>query len=365
MLTCSRLHLNTLTPEHMKLSTPGRICLFGEHQDYLGLPVIAMAMSVRCRLTGEKRADNQVIIHKPNLDETETFSLDDLEYTKQRDYFKSGIAVFVREGLTFSSGFECEITSDIPVQAGCGSSSAVLVSWIHFLSKLADEPADWNREKIGEIAYRAEVLEFGEPGGMMDQYSTALGKLVYLESELEVSITQLNSNLGAFVLGDSEEPKDTIGILSRCRDLRLSLFNKLTNKNPNSTIHTLEKSADLSDLNKEESELFHGSLENRDLLQDALTELEKDAIDHAKLGSLLTEHHTVLRDVLDVSTPKIESMMDAAMGAGALGGKINGSGGGGCMFAYAPENPENVADAIESAGGKAAVVRPDEGTLIH
>ncbi|MCH1575403.1 MAG: galactokinase family protein, partial [Flavobacteriales bacterium] len=26
-------------------SAPGRLCLFGEHQDYLGLPVIAMAMN--------------------------------------------------------------------------------------------------------------------------------------------------------------------------------------------------------------------------------------------------------------------------------------------------------------------------------
>ena len=30
----------------MEISTPGRICLFGEHQDYLGLPVIPMAISL-------------------------------------------------------------------------------------------------------------------------------------------------------------------------------------------------------------------------------------------------------------------------------------------------------------------------------
>ena len=57
--------MNTLTPKHMKISTPGRICLFGEHQDYLGLPVIAMAISLRINLTGKKRKDNKVIIHQP------------------------------------------------------------------------------------------------------------------------------------------------------------------------------------------------------------------------------------------------------------------------------------------------------------
>ena len=39
----------------MKIVTPGRICLFGEHQDYLGLPVIAMAISLRISIVGEKR----------------------------------------------------------------------------------------------------------------------------------------------------------------------------------------------------------------------------------------------------------------------------------------------------------------------
>jgi galactokinase len=48
-----------------------------------------------------------------------------------------------------------------------------------------------------------------------------------------------------------------------------------------------------------------------------------------------------------------------------LGGKINGSGGGGCMFAYAPNNPEHVAEAIEKAGGKAYIVQKDEGTRIN
>ena len=68
--------------------------------------------------------------------------------------------------------------------------------------------------------------------------------------------------------------------------------------------------------------------------------------------------------MLQVSTPKIEAMMDAALNVGALGGKINGSGGG-CMFAYAPNNPEHVAEAIEKAGGKAYIVQQDEGTRIN
>ncbi len=82
------------------------------------------------------------------------------------------------------------------------------------------------------------------------------------------------------------------------------------------------------------------------------------------MGTIFTEYHAVLRDVLKVSTPKIESMLDAALDAGALGGKINGSGGGGCMFAYAPNNTEAIAEAIENMGGKSYIVGGDRGTVI-
>lgn len=33
-------------PEHIRVTTPGRMCLFGEHQDFLGLPVIACVIDL-------------------------------------------------------------------------------------------------------------------------------------------------------------------------------------------------------------------------------------------------------------------------------------------------------------------------------
>jgi len=57
-------------------------------------------------------------------------------------------------------------------------------------------------------------------------------------------------------------------------------------------------------------------------------------------------------------------MLQVALNTGALGGKINGSGGGGCMFAYAPNHPQKVAAAIEKVGGKAYVVEVGNGLVI-
>lgn len=368
----------------MEVTTPGRICLFGEHQDYLGLPVIPMAVSLYSKIKGNRKQEagdspstslkmstqekeKEVVIHKPDLKETETFSLDDLSYRNPRDYFKSGIKVCQDEGLQFSTGFEVEVTSEIPFQAGCSSSSAIMVGWIHFLSRIADNHIDWSAQKIAELAYKAEVLEFGEPGGMMDQYSTALGGLIYLESQPEIQITPMNSLPGAFVLGDSREKKNTLEILQRCKNNRLEILNKLKINDYELNLHSIKitDSANLTDLFCEnEMDLLRGTIKNRDILSEALVELQSENPNYELVGKLLTDHHAVLRDVLKVSTPKIEKMLDAALAAGALGGKINGSGGGGCMFAFAPENPEVVAEAIEKVGGTAHIVESVEGTKV-
>jgi galactokinase len=76
----------------------------------------------------------------------------------------------------------------------------------------------------------------------------------------------------------------------------------------------------------------------------------------------LNQHQQNLREHKRISTPKIDRMIQASLDSGALGAKINGSGGGGCMFAYAPENPEKVVEAIEKEGGKAYIIRVDQGT---
>ena len=63
--------------------------------------------------------------------------------------------------------------------------------------------------------------------------------------------------------------------------------------------------------------------------------------------------------------PPIDRLLEAALNAGALGGKINGSGGGGCMFAYAPGHAGAVAEAIECRGGAAYIIRADDGTKVE
>ncbi|CAA9220761.1 MAG: galactokinase [uncultured Adhaeribacter sp.] len=352
-----------------KVSAPGRICLFGEHQDYLGLPVIAAGISKRIAITGSYRHDNQVLINLPDIEDCEKITLTwPLPYLKPRDYFRSTLNILQRQGLRFSRGLEVMVNGNIPINSGTSSSSALIVAWISFLLQVADEPISKSAQQIGELAYAAEVLEFGEPGGMMDHYSTALGNIIYLESEPEIRIEQFTPQLGTFVLGDSLQPKDTLGILKRVKYGMLEAIRKIKQHHPEFNLPTapLISVPDYrAILSADELKLLASNIADRDILRSAKTLLEQEYTDDLQLGNLLNEHQQNLREAKQISTSKINRMIAAALKSGALGAKINGSGGGGCMFAYAPTNPETVAEAIEQQGGKAYIINVDAGTRVE
>ncbi len=346
-------------------STPGRVCLFGEHQDYLGLPVVPCAISLRIRMDARARDDMHVRIGLPDIGAGEEFSLNGpLHYAKERDYFRSAVNILRREGFTFSHGLDCVVRGTIPINAGTSSSSALVVTWISVLAAMSDSQASLSPESCATLAHRAEVLEFGEPGGMMDQCAAAYGGITTIDFAPAFSVEPQDVVLGDFVLGDSGEPKDTKGILSRVKDRVLDAVTILRVHDPAFSLGGASSAPVFpsgSGLSGPQIALLEGTIRNRDITREARALLKSHPLDHVRLGRLLSDHQAVLRDILGISTPKIDRMLDAASRAGALGGKINGSGGGGCMFAYAPESAEAVADAVRSAGGKAYIVRADAG----
>ena len=64
-----------------------------------------------------------------------------------------------------------------------------------------------------------------------------------------------------------------------------------------------------------------------------------EAGDLIALGQLLDLNHTLLSSLM-LCTTKLDAMCQAARAAGALGAKMTGAGGGGCMFALAPKREE-------------------------
>jgi galactokinase len=350
-------------------SAPGRICLFGEHQDYLGLPVITAAINLRISIEGKKRTDRKFVLDLPDIHDQEAIDLDQpIRYIKERDYFRSSLNVLLRENISISNGYDCVVRGNIPINSGTSSSSALIVAWIQFLLAIASDNRKNDPLEIARFAHRAEVLEFNEPGGMMDHFAASFGSISYIDFSVPGGKQQpLSANLGRFVLGDSRQPKDTKGILARVKHGTLEALKILNQKNRALTIHTLtlddlQLYRDL--LSADQFALLEAFISNRDITQQAKDTLTRKNFDSHFFGNLLNRQHAGLRDGLRISTAKIDGMIEAALQAGAFGAKINGSGGGGCMFAYAPDNYEQVAEAIESAGGIPYSIEVDQGVTV-
>jgi mevalonate kinase len=77
-------------------------------------------------------------------------------------------------------------------------------------------------------------------------------------------------------------------------------------------------------------------------------------------------NHALLYGV-GVSDESLEWLINAARKAGALGAKLTGAGGGGCMIALAKdERIQEVVEAIQRAGGKPFIAKKtDEGVKIE
>lgn len=308
-------------------------------------------------------------IDLPDIKSREEFTLDEASrYVKQKDYFRSGIAIMQRRGYTFSRGINAVVRGEIPISAGTSSSSAVVVAWMTFLSRMSDNANTLTPQEIGKLAFQAEVEEFDEAGGMMDQLSSSIGGMLLVEFFPNLKVEKLDGRLKTFVLGDSLQAKNTQEVLSRVKNRVLQIVEKLTSSHPDFSLQTAE--VDNVDrlsrhLSREEQELLRATIRNRDLTREGTRLLGQQTPDDFQLGKLLNEQQSILGDVLKISTPKIDAMLNAALTNGALGGKINGSGGGGCMFVYAPEDPKKVARAIEGAGGRAFVIQCDNGARVE
>jgi len=271
--------------------------------------------------------------------------------------------VLYRHGVAIPGGYDIKITSEIPINSGTSSSSAMIVALVKFLLTVSNDRRRNNPYEIARLAHLAEVVEFNEPGGMMDHYATALGDVLFMDFRDKVTVERLEHGMGTFVLGDSQEPKDTKEILHRVKGgiLEMLEFLQIDIGEDLWYLYFSEISNKITEFPPDQVELLKGALYNRDLTDVAHQIFSDGFMEDEKLGKLLTRCHKILKDQLKISTPKLDAMIDAGIAAGALGGKLNGSGGGGCMFVYAPHNPEQVAHAIEKVGGKAFVVEVDEG----
>ncbi|PAM95598.1 galactokinase [Flavobacterium sp. IR1] len=349
---------------------PGRTCLFGDHQDYLGLPVIACAIDRNINLAAVENDSKTFVLNMIDINEVRVIDINaTFEILEPRDYFASSLRVLRRYGCIPNVGYTITIKGNIPINSGTSSSSALLMAWIRFLIEAFGIDHEVTPEFISKLGYESEVLEHGEPGGMMDHFSIGVGNIVHINTKQPFSYTVVGSELKGLITGVSGVPKETIGLLGNLKGNALMAIDIVKQNYPD------------FDLNKSEVEdiaryknclpdrlipFFEAALKNYQYTKDALKEFEKPTLNLKRIGELMNQHHQVLRDLLKITVPRIDDMINAALKAGAYGAKIVGSGGGGSIVVIAdPTNEDLVIEAILKAGAQQAyAVRVDPGVRI-
>lgn len=355
--------------ENITIKTPARICLFGDHQDYLELPVIACAIDRYITLTAQLNTTNSFNIKLPDINEAKTIKINDVSSRlKEGEYFRSAMRVLTRHGNILNKGYDVSISGNIPINAGVSSSSAIIVAWIHFLLVASGRIDEISTEVIAQLAYEAEVVEFDSPGGKMDQFTISIGDLIYIDTK-HSKFNKINTSLEGIILAESGIGKETLELLANRREFTqeaiASVSDRVTDFNLAAvTMEVLDSYIYM--IPNHLQPYFIAAIKNHSITQKAHSILNQTPLNIRELGKLMNNHHEVLRDLLKVTVPRIDKMIQAAQGAGAYGAKIVGSGGGGCIVALVPESAtQAILDALIENGATAAYqINISEGTKI-
>jgi mevalonate kinase len=311
------IYMNQSSQQSITMEIPGRICLMGDKVDLLGFPVIAAAID--CTLTlNIKRLDKPIIrLFSKNFGKWLEYSLGEKGDWNHEYRYWCAVAYRLKDKI---GGFEAEFDSHIPIGSGLSSSAAVSVGLAKALNKLFN--IGLTNDEIAEIAYRAEHNDIGVMCGRMDQYAIAHGGVTFIETGEIPKVEKLQVDSLPVVVGDTQEERLAKQILN-------SIKERLNKNDP--IVHDAFNVMKVCVLEGKKA------IENRDFVT---------------LGEYMNIQQEQ-ENIIGAATPKLNALCEAAMEAGALGAKQMGAGGGGCMVAVCPGYQEEVAKAIECAGGKA------------
>ena len=295
-------------------SAPGKVYLFGEHAVVYGEPAVPCAIARRATVTAEER-DSGLRIHANDLS-LEGFTVEYAGGTQDRpdvdvtdDLVEAGIGYIdgaVEQARDAAgapdAGFEVTIESDIPLGAGLGSSAAVVVATIH--AATLELGVELSPTEIADRAYRVEHDVQEGQASRADTFCSATGGAVRVEGD---DCRPIDAPDLPFVIGYDGGAGDTGKLVAGVRALREDYG------------FAADTVSAIGDVVREGERL--------------LEEDPEDAL--AELGDLMDFNHGLL-SALGVSSRSLDAMVWAARDAGALGAKLTGAGGGGCIVALDP-----------------------------
>lgn len=292
-------------------SAPGKVIIFGEHFVVYNSEAIVAAINRRCfgraELTknlGVQIDSNLEMDHNPYTNQHAT----KINAQANRELLEP-LNTFCRNILkeyALKIGLQIHIKSELVVGVGLGSSAASCVMLAGILRSIiagtaSKEISSQDRKWVFENALNGEQMIHNKSSGV-DCYVSTYGGLVHFTGLTGTTGTASigNQPLPLFLINTrkSHETSELVSHVKRFSNNRSKYFNELTSDASaicSSGVRAIAK----------------GSLE--------------------EIGLLMTENHKLLREI-GVSNKEIEKIIGICFRCGALGAKITGAGGGGCIL---------------------------------
>ena len=331
----------------IKIKSPARINLIGEHIDYNGGYVLPAAINLNISFHLKTNYTNICNIESMGFGKF-SLNLDDLQTeSNQWKNYIIGVLFEIKKQNTSIGGFDCKIESNIPTGAGISSSAALECGLAFGLNELFD--LGLSDLELIKISHAAEHDFVGIKCGVMDQFAVIMGKikkLLILNCETlnyklidadfkPFKIVLLNTNV-SHNLASSE-----YNIRRQECNMALSIIQNQYNEYkfladvPEKIIFSLKKNF--------KKNIYHRALfvsrENKRTLK-AAELIQRGKIE--EFGNLMYHTHRELSKYYEVSCKELDFLVDFTKNiSNVIGSRMMGGGFGGCTINLVQETYVN------------------------
>ena len=302
---------------------PGRVNLIGDHTDYTAGWALPLAIGLGVEIQGE-RGGNWVILGSEGSDGMAEMPLLIDHPNKVEPPWARYVAGVIAE-LAPTDGLVGTVRSTLPSSLGLSSSAALEVA-----AALALGADQGDSLGIAELCQRAEHRAVGVPCGIMDQFcivSAVEGAALLIDFRaLEADAIPMPRDVDVVVV-DSGQQRALTASPYRQRHAECARVERLVGPLRDATLSDIEAIDDPV----LQRRARHVITENDRV--DAMALALEDG-DLRQAGALMLASHASLRDDYEVSTRRLDGLVEhLGSSRGVFGARLTGAGFGGCVVA--------------------------------
>ncbi|HSF83033.1 MAG TPA: galactokinase [Anaerolineales bacterium] len=330
---------------------PGRVNLLGEHVDYNDGIVLPVALELEVKLAAALEDMGRVNLYALDLNEQVSFELANLEARQDihgmplPDWalYPAGTAWSLQQAGLELAGLTVVYTSDVPIGAGLSSSAAVEVGF----AVLWQAAGEWKLDPLdlARLCQRAENKYVGVACGLMDQFASACGvegHALYFDTRSLAWQPEPLPEDYTIVIADSGVRRSLSGSAYNERRASCEQAVQILKK-------YLPEITALRDVSPPVFAAYRDFLPppirrraEHVVREIARVETAANALrrsDARAFGAVMFSGHASLRDLYEVSTSELDTLVEIARQLpGCLGARLTGAGFGGCTVNLVKES---------------------------